>query len=81
PEAKWDVIFEPGYTTKFNEVGIAATGIGLSHVRDIVQSLAGQIKVESAPPRARGTTFRIAIPKINLIKGVDVDDTFYHDRG
>ncbi len=81
PEAKRDVIFEPGYTTKFNEVGIAATGIGLSHVRDIVQSLAGQITVESAPPGAQGTTFSIAIPKMNLIKGADVDDTFYHDRG
>ncbi|WP_235599518.1 sensor histidine kinase [Paenibacillus amylolyticus] len=81
PEAKRDVIFEPGYTTKFNEVGIAATGIGLSHVRDIVQSLAGQITVESAPAGAKGTTFGIAIPKMNLIKGADVNDTFYHDRG
>ena len=41
PEAKRDVIFEPGYTTKFNEVGIAATGIGLSHVRDIVPVVEG----------------------------------------
>lgn len=68
PEAKRDVIFEPGYTTKFNEVGIAATGIGLSHVRDIVQSLEGRINVESAPQGERGSGFVVSIPKANLIK-------------
>jgi two-component system sensor histidine kinase YcbA len=68
PEAKRDVIFEPGYTTKFNEVGIAATGIGLSHVRDIVQSLEGRISVESAPQGDKGSAFVVSIPKANLIK-------------
>lgn len=81
PEAKRNVIFEPGYTTKFNEVGIAATGIGLSHVRDIVQSLEGRISVESAPQGEKGSAFVISIPKANLIKEAGVDDAFYHDRG
>ncbi|WP_427180652.1 sensor histidine kinase [Paenibacillus sp. TC-CSREp1] len=80
PEAKRGVIFEPGYTTKFDEVGIAATGIGLSHVRDIVQSLEGCIQVESAPA-GQGTTFRVKIPAVNLMKEADVDDTFDRDRG
>ncbi|PZT53741.1 sensor histidine kinase [Paenibacillus silvae] len=80
PEAKRGVIFEPGYTTKFDEVGIAATGIGLSHVRDIVQSLEGCIQVESAPV-GKGTTFRVKIPVVNLMKEADVDDTFDRDRG
>ncbi|MFE6074825.1 sensor histidine kinase [Paenibacillus sp. NPDC057886] len=81
PEAKRDVIFEPGYTTKFNEVGIAATGIGLSHVRDIVQSLEGRIAVESATQGGKGSAFVVSIPKANLIKEVGGDDTFYQDRG
>ncbi|WP_440114736.1 ATP-binding protein [Paenibacillus sp. QZ-Y1] len=81
PEAKRDVIFEPGYTTKFNEVGIAATGIGLSHVRDIVQSLEGRISMESAPRGEQGSTFIVCIPTANLIKGAGVDDAFYPERG
>ncbi|QED46678.1 sensor histidine kinase [Cytobacillus dafuensis] len=56
-------IFEPGYTTKYNDHGVAATGIGLSHVQDIVHSLKGQIKIESS---AKGTTFRLQIPANNL---------------
>ncbi|WP_236703540.1 ATP-binding protein [Paenibacillus xylanivorans] len=67
PEGKRDVIFEPGYTTKFNELGIAATGIGLSHVRDIVRSLEGRISVESAPQGNRGSAFVVSIPKGNLV--------------
>ena len=31
------IIFEPGYTTKYNDQGVAATGIGLSHVQEIIQ--------------------------------------------
>ncbi|GGH65329.1 sensor histidine kinase GlnK [Paenibacillus silvae] len=80
PEAKRGVIFEPGYTTKFDEVGIAATGIGLSHVRDIVQSLEGRILVESAPG-GQGTTFSVMIPGVNLMKEADADDTFDRNRG
>ena len=48
PDHKKDLIFEPGYTTKYNEEGIAATGIGLSHVRDIVHSFGGSIAVASS---------------------------------
>ncbi|GIN92422.1 sensor histidine kinase [Siminovitchia terrae] len=40
-------IFEAGYTSKFSEKGIASTGIGLSHVKDIVEILDGSIDVES----------------------------------
>ncbi|WP_111620268.1 sensor histidine kinase [Paenibacillus pabuli] len=81
PQAKRDVIFEPGYTTKFNEVGIAATGIGLSHVRDIVQSLEGRISVKSAPQGEKGSSFVVSIPKANLINEDGADDAFYPDRG
>ncbi|QOS81847.1 ATP-binding protein [Paenibacillus sp. JNUCC31] len=81
PEAKRDIIFEPGYTTKFNEVGIAATGIGLSHVRDIVQSLEGRISVESAPQGDKGSAFVVSIPKANLVNGDGADDALYYDRG
>lgn len=65
PKEDVPVIFEPGYTTKFNEQGVAATGIGLSHVQEIVHTLKGQINIETAE---QGTTFIIHIPTKSLRK-------------
>jgi two-component system sensor histidine kinase YcbA len=59
------IIFEAGYTTKFNNHGVAATGIGLSHVQHIIQTLGGQIQVESPGDE---TIFRIQIPTKNIRK-------------
>lgn len=59
------IIFEPGYTTKFNDRGVAATGIGLSHVKEIIQTLGGRIHVEASD---KGTIFQIQIPTKNIRK-------------
>ncbi|MFF2754521.1 ATP-binding protein [Psychrobacillus sp. NPDC058041] len=59
------IIFEPGYTTKFNDQGVAATGIGLSHVKEIIQMLVGQIEIETPE---QGTIFRIHIPTESIRK-------------
>lgn len=53
------ILFEPGYTTKYNEQGLAATGIGLSHVQQIIQKLNGEILIEVPE---QGTIFQIRIP-------------------
>lgn len=59
-------IFEPGYTTKYDERGNPSTGIGLSHTRDIVHSLQGEVEHGTA---ANGMTeFRIRIPKSQLMR-------------
>lgn len=52
-------IFDPYFTTR--EVG-KGSGLGLAVVHGIVQSLGGDIKVESKP--GQGTTFDIYIPAI-----------------
>ncbi|RXT07961.1 ATP-binding protein [Ammoniphilus sp. CFH 90114] len=59
------ILFEGGFTTKFNERGVAATGIGLSHVRDIVQSLNGYTRVQSRPGE---TIFTIVLSTYELVK-------------
>ncbi|WP_042200885.1 sensor histidine kinase [Paenibacillus camerounensis] len=63
-----ELLFEPGFTTKFNQEGVAATGIGLSHVRDIVHLFAGQISVDPVSELG-GARFQIKIPTSGLRKG------------
>jgi two-component system, sensor histidine kinase YcbA len=60
-------LFEPGFTTKFDEEGVAATGIGLSHVRDIVESFGGEIAVGAALYTG-GAMFTVKIPTAKLRK-------------
>ncbi|MCG3087240.1 sensor histidine kinase [Sporosarcina cyprini] len=68
PEELLPIIFEPGFTTKYNEQGVAATGIGLSHAKDIIKSLEGTIEVRS---NGQGTIFTIALPCKNIQKRVE----------
>lgn len=60
------IIFEPGYTTKYDEEGVAATGIGLSHVVAIVTKLNGTISVDSTQEK---TIFIIKIPTQTIQTG------------
>ncbi|GLX70662.1 sensor histidine kinase [Paenibacillus glycanilyticus] len=64
-----DMVFEPGFTTKFNQEGVAATGIGLSHVRDIVSSFTGRLHL-TEPGKGSETTFAAMFPTAKLKKGV-----------
>ncbi|WP_139490305.1 sensor histidine kinase [Brevibacillus dissolubilis] len=63
-QADQRVIFQPGYTTKYDSKGNASTGIGLVHVASIVKDLGGTVQVESVA--GNGTLFRIIIPKLSL---------------
>lgn len=57
------IIFEPGFTSKYDDKGVAATGIGLSHVLAIVTQLDGAIHVQSEKGH---TVFQIIIPTTKL---------------
>lgn len=60
-----ELIFAPGYSTKFSEVtGQMSTGLGLSHVKNLTESLGGQIDVASRPGK---TVFTVTIPLANLV--------------
>jgi len=59
-------IYNPGFTTKYyHDTGKASTGIGLAHVKNIVEELGGNIKVKSKP--GEGTTFTVSLPKNSLL--------------
>jgi two-component system sensor histidine kinase YcbA len=61
PKEDLEVIFEPGYSTKYDEeTGTMSTGLGLTHVKSIVEYLNGEISVDSTP--GKGTVFTIHIP-------------------
>jgi len=55
-------IFKPGFSTKFDKkTGRMSTGIGLTHVKELVESYyKGQIYVESE--LEKGTVFKVYIP-------------------
>lgn len=63
PQKYIPIIFDPGFTTKFNSEGAPSTGIGLSHVQSIVQKLNGEIFVESNDT----TRFTVKIPLEKLL--------------
>jgi two-component system, sensor histidine kinase YcbA len=63
PEDEQKLIFEPGYTTKYTFTGVAATGIGLTHVKEIVEQLKGTIRLTSGGGK---TEFVVEIPMENL---------------
>lgn len=68
PDDLLDCIFEPGFSTKFDpNTGAMSTGIGLPHVKAIVENHCdGKVMVRSG---LEGTLFRIRIPEKNLVAG------------
>lgn len=61
-----NVVFQPGYSTKYDaSTGKMSTGIGLTHVKHIVEKhFGGQISLESSG--GKGTKFTIKIPEASL---------------
>lgn len=58
-------IFNVGFSTKFSmDTGAMSTGIGLCHVKNLLENLGGTIEVKSNASKA--TKFTVSIPIINL---------------
>lgn len=71
------IIFAPGYTTKFSGNGMQSTGIGLTHVQSIVRSLGGEVTVES---RKGLTEFKLMIPRDSLEKMLNSEQVEAEER-
>lgn len=63
---KINLIFKPGYTTKFDEKGNPSTGVGLPYVKHLTETLGGKIAVNLAHTGA--TAFILTIP-LKSLKG------------
>ncbi|MBM7588244.1 two-component system sensor histidine kinase YcbA [Bacillus pakistanensis] len=62
-----ELIFKPGFTSKFDGMGNPSTGIGLTFVEDMVKKLNGNITFKQGP-NERGTVFIICLPVDNLVE-------------
>nr|WP_275092329.1 sensor histidine kinase [Shimazuella soli] len=60
----YKLIYKPGFTTKYDDLGNSSTGIGLFYVKEMVEELGGSIDVQSA----QGCNFHIRLPIYRLIK-------------
>ncbi|WP_312475875.1 sensor histidine kinase [Neobacillus sp.] len=60
-------IFEPGFTTKFDQAGIASNGIGLSYIKNVIENIGGELQLLDADVRNR-TSFEIRLPVASLIE-------------
>lgn len=61
PESDWDLVFSPGYTTKWDPgTGEFSTGLGLAQAATSLASLGGDIRVAHSGPG--GTEFRLSLP-------------------
>ncbi len=62
---EFELIFNPGYSTKFSpRTGKISTGLGLAHVKNYIELLGGNIRVESQPDVC--TRFIITLPRLEV---------------
>ncbi len=61
------LIFTPGFTTKFDNIGQASTGIGLSYVKDTIEEFGGSITLDE-PEAIYKTVFTICLPIESLLE-------------
>jgi signal transduction histidine kinase/DNA-binding NarL/FixJ family response regulator len=59
-------IFEPYYQINHKKTGLQGMGLGLPIVKKVVDSLDGEIHIESNPAEAPGTKINITLTKHNL---------------
>src|SRR5690625_3797128 len=68
PQNLIHLVFKPGFTNKYDKDGRSFTGIGLTYVKGLVESLEGEISLKSKVGKGSGTSYKIRLPikKITL---------------
>lgn len=77
-QAVWAFLFEPGFSMASKITDISGRGVGLDVVKLALDSLGGQLRVESE--LGVGTTFTLVLPTSIAVKGallVEVEDRPY----
>jgi two-component system, sensor histidine kinase YcbA len=63
PSKNSQLIFKPGFTSKYKEDGTPSTGIGLSYIKEMAEELGGEVTLQS---REHGSIFTIRLPILSL---------------
>jgi two-component system sensor histidine kinase YcbA len=66
-EKNRSLVFEPGFTTKFDDNGYASNGIGLSFIKGVIEHHGGEIRLLDLSKSSK-TTFEILLPINSLIQ-------------
>ena len=67
-ESNLDIIFEPGYTTKYDpNTGLVSTGLGLAHVKMLTDYLSGTITINHL--KTGGKEFVLTFPADEIVSG------------
>ena len=77
-QAVWALLFEPGFSMANKVTDISGRGVGLDVVKLALDSLGGQLRVESQ--LGQGTTFTLVLPTSIAVKGallVEVEERPY----
>lgn len=70
-EDAWALIFEPGFSTATTVTDVSGRGVGMDVVRRNIESLRGQVDIQSE--KGRGATFTIRLPlTLAIIDGMVV---------
>ncbi|MGG5253652.1 sensor histidine kinase [Neobacillus sp. SM06] len=65
PPKNFQYLFNPGFTTKFDQNGMASNGIGLSYIKNVIENSGGEIHLVHST-EAEGTMFEILLPVASL---------------
>ena len=66
PQNQIHLVFKPGFTNKYDHDGRSFTGIGLTYVKGLVESLEGEISLQSSVGKGSGTFYKIRLPIKNI---------------
>ena len=66
PSNDRELIFMPGFTTKYSYSGNASTGIGLTHVQHVLDEAKGKIEIKQTQSVPIWTWFHVEIPLDHL---------------
>ena len=66
-QAVWAFLFEPGFSTAAQVTDISGRGVGLDVVKRALDSLGGQLRIDSVP--GQGTSFTLVLPTSIAVKG------------
>ena len=65
----WSLIMQPGFSTNTEATEISGRGVGMDVVKNTVETLGGEVLIETVP--GRGTIFTYKIPQLSAVNITD----------